>query len=125
MEQVPYATAKFAVRGFSEALRMDLLDTGVRVSLAIPGAVATNIVSNSPFYTAKEKAALEDGMAKVKSVTPETVAAKIVKAVHSGCGRVLIGSETSIMDKLVRLLPGSYPRLLHKPIKKLLGVSRV
>ena len=49
MPQTAYSTAKFAVRGFTEALIEDLRSNapGVRVALVLPGHVGTNIVRNS------------------------------------------------------------------------------
>jgi NAD(P)-dependent dehydrogenase (short-subunit alcohol dehydrogenase family) len=49
MPQTAYSTARFAVRGFTEALIEDLRSNapGVRVALVLPGHVGTNIVRNS------------------------------------------------------------------------------
>ena len=124
MEQVPYATCKFAVRGFSDALRMELMDTGIRVCAAFPGAVDTNILGNSPFYSEDEKIKLEKKTKqRVKHLPVEDAAKQIVKTVYSGRARVLICSETKLMDLLARFLPGFYPQLLHGSVKKMLGAE--
>src|SRR5580693_4525403 len=49
MPQTAYSTAKFAVRGFTEALIEDLRSHApqVRVAVVMPGHVGTNIVANS------------------------------------------------------------------------------
>jgi NAD(P)-dependent dehydrogenase (short-subunit alcohol dehydrogenase family) len=49
MPQSAYSTAKFAIRGFTEALIEDLRTNApqVRVALVLPGHVGTNIVANS------------------------------------------------------------------------------
>ncbi|MCZ7526412.1 MAG: SDR family NAD(P)-dependent oxidoreductase [Acidimicrobiia bacterium] len=43
-----YCAAKFALSGWSEAAAMDLADTGVRVKLVLPGAIATEIWERRP-----------------------------------------------------------------------------
>jgi short-subunit dehydrogenase len=43
-----YSAARYALRGFSEALRADLVDTGVSVSLAVFGKVASTYWENNP-----------------------------------------------------------------------------
>src|SRR5687767_12973600 len=48
--QATYNATKFAVRGFTEALRHELRDTGVNAVSVQPGGVATNIVRNARFH---------------------------------------------------------------------------
>src|SRR5215510_8834863 len=45
--QVPYASSKFAVRGFSEALRHELKGTTIGVTVVHPGGVRTSIAENA------------------------------------------------------------------------------
>jgi short-subunit dehydrogenase len=124
MYQVPYAAAKFGVRGFSEALRMDLMDTNVHVLPVYPGAIQTNIVANSPSYSEAEKQAALRQMESIHQMPASLAAKKIVQGIARNKSRVLIGRETLAMDLIARLLPGAYSRLLFKPVKKMLDASR-
>ncbi|GAB4658134.1 SDR family NAD(P)-dependent oxidoreductase [Mycobacterium avium subsp. hominissuis] len=123
--QVPYATAKFGLRGFTEALRMDLMDTNVRVIPVFPGAIRTNIMANSPAYTESEKQAALQKMEGTRQMPAPVAAKKIIRGIRKGRNRILLGPETVAMDLISRLLPGAYSRLLFKPVKKLLDQSRV
>lgn len=125
MSQVPYTMTKFAVRGFSEALRMELLDSNVRVTTAYPGHIDTRVTENSPTLTDEEKVVLRAQLAKTKPGSPADVAKKIVAAVRSGQARVLIRPETYVIDTIARSLPGSAVSLLHPLVKKMLGAGTV
>lgn len=125
MHQVPYTMTKFAVRGFSEALRMELLDSNVRVTTAYPGHIDTRVTENSPTLTDHEKAVLRAQIAKTKPGSPVVVAKKIVSAIRSGQSRVLIRPETYVIDTIARSLPGSAVSLLHPLVKKMLGAGTV
>lgn len=121
MHQVPYCTTKFAVRGFSESLRMELLDTGVRVTCVYPGYVATNVTDNSPTLNESEKDALREAAAKAKPVAPEKVARKILSGIRSGRARVLVCPETHVIDAIARALPGLADRLLHPLVARMIA----
>jgi short-subunit dehydrogenase len=124
MYQVPYATAKFGLRGFSEALRMDLMDTNIHVLPVYPGAIRTNIVANSPSYSDVEKQAALQQVESLRQMPASVAAKKIVEGIARNKNRVLIGRETFAMDFIARLLPGAYSKLLFKPVKKMLDASR-
>ncbi|HKY93012.1 MAG TPA: SDR family NAD(P)-dependent oxidoreductase [Nevskiaceae bacterium] len=125
MSQVPYTMTKFAVRGFSEALRMELLDSSVRVTTAYPGHIDTRVTENSPTLTDEEKQVLRAQLAKTKPGSPVEVARKIVRAIRTGQARVLIRPETYVIDTIARTLPGSAVSLLHPLVKKMLGAGTV
>lgn len=124
MAQVPYAATKFGVRGFSEALRMDLLDTRVRVIPVFPGAIQTNLVANSPSYSAEQKASALKQMESLRQMPADVAARQIVRGIEKNKPRVLIGRETFAMDILVRAVPGAYSRILVKPVRKMLDATR-
>lgn len=116
-----YCTSKFAVRGFSEALRVELLTEKqpVRVSVVHPGGVRTNI-SVDALGAAEAAGTLTPEQVRRANAyedkylnMPASVAAKtIVDAVVKGKGRILVGRETRLIDALVRLLPSHYPRMV-------------
>jgi short-subunit dehydrogenase len=115
----PYAASKFAVRGFTDTLRMELSATPVRVTLVCPGLTRTAILDNSPDIDAEEALAMKKVSERRFVPGPEVVAAKVVDGIRRDRPRVLVGADTQIMDRVARLLPGSHSRLLHRPIAML------
>jgi NAD(P)-dependent dehydrogenase (short-subunit alcohol dehydrogenase family) len=118
LQQGPYSTIKYAVRGWSDNLAMDLAETGITVTTVYPGPVDTNIIAHCAGYTDGERHALEEGYRKVRRSKADTVAAQTLAGIRNKKARVLVGAETRVADVLVRLLPGTYVRLLYRPMKK-------
>lgn len=115
--QSAYNASKFAVRGYSEAMRQDLRDTTVRVVTVHPGGVKTNIVRNGKHYDSVDGSvtSTEDTaevFAKIAGTTPEQAALTILKGLCKGSPRVLVGRDAWWLDKIQRLLPAIYDRLL-------------
>jgi NAD(P)-dependent dehydrogenase (short-subunit alcohol dehydrogenase family) len=110
--QGTYNATKFAVRGFTEALRHELRGTGVRAVSVHPGGVNTSIVRNARFRvddlggTSHEQLQLD--FARVARLSPDDAAAIIVRGVERGRGRVLVGSDARAVDLLQRLVPERY-----------------
>jgi short-subunit dehydrogenase len=122
--QTAYASAKFAVRGFSESLRHELqtAQSPVRLSVVHPGGIATNIVRNSRTGSgiadnARRSEAIErfDQIAKT---TPQAAARRIIKGVEKNEPRILIGGDARFMDFLQRLRPGTYWALMARRTAK-------
>jgi NAD(P)-dependent dehydrogenase (short-subunit alcohol dehydrogenase family) len=109
-----YSTAKFAVKGFSEALIEDLRINAphVRVVLVMPGHVATNIVANSLIaFGVPEKDAVEAnrGFYDTAPLSAAGAADVILDGVRSGAWRVLVGEDAAKLDTAVRANPeGAY-----------------
>jgi NAD(P)-dependent dehydrogenase (short-subunit alcohol dehydrogenase family) len=110
--QGTYNATKFAVRGFTEALRHELRETGVLAVAVHPGGVATNIVKSARFYVDDRGAADHDQLqldfARVARLSPDKAAQIIVRGVERGRGRVLVGSDARAVDLLQRLVPERY-----------------
>ena len=110
--QGTYNATKFAVRGFTEALRHELRGTGVHAVSVHPGGVATSIVRNARFHVddlggvSHEQMQLDFARAARKS--PDKAARIIVRGVERGRGRVLVGSDAHFVDLLQRLVPERY-----------------
>jgi len=105
-----YSSAKFAVRGFSEALIEDLKINAphVRVVLVMPGHVATNIVANSLIaFGVPEKDAIEanQGFYDTAPLSAAGAADIILDGVRSGAWRVLVGEDARRIDQYVRAYP--------------------
>lgn len=115
--QAPYCASKFAVRGFTESLRMEARAYAphLTVTTVHPGGVTTNIARSSrsagvrtPDERARDLAAFERVL-----VTPvETAAHVILDGVRAGRERVLVGADAKQADALARLLPERHTRLV-------------
>ncbi len=123
--QSAYAAAKFAVRGFSEALRHELqmAESPVRLSVVHPGGVATNIARNARTGTgiidnARRALAIErfDAVAKT---TPAAAALRIIQGIENNQPRILIGNDARFMDLLQRFRPGTYWKVMARRIEKM------
>jgi short-subunit dehydrogenase len=122
--QTAYAAAKFAVRGFSEALRHELQAAAspVRLSVVHPGGVATNIVRNcragvGVTDNARRAQSIErfDAVAKT---TPKAAALRIITGIEKNQPRILIGNDARFMDLLQRLRPATYWAPMARRIEK-------
>jgi NAD(P)-dependent dehydrogenase (short-subunit alcohol dehydrogenase family) len=111
-----YSTAKFAVKGFSEALIEDLRTNAphVRVCVVMPGHVGTNIVANSlrahgrPEQMSEEEAsAANDNFRDSAPLSAAEAATIILDGVRSGAWRILIGKDAEFLDAFVRAKPES------------------
>ena len=108
----PYSSSKFAVRGFTEALRMELRRTGVRVTLVCPGATRTSIMANSPVMDANTRDSMQRQLDQAWARPVGVVAEAITKAICHGKPRALTGIDSKVLDRLARWFPGRYSRLL-------------
>ena len=115
--QVAYAASKFAVRGFSEALRHELAGTGIGVTVVHPGGIRTRIAESARTGSGVSVEEYEEGrrqFATLLRMPPERAAAQIVRAIEARRPRLLIGWSARVPDVLVRLVPGSYWRLIAR-----------
>ena len=112
--QVAYATSKFAVRGFTEALRAELAGS-VGVTVVHPGGIRTRIAENAraaAATSAAQQAAGRAGFARLLTYPPERAAEQIVAAVEHRRPRLLIALSARIPDVLARVSPARYGALL-------------
>ncbi|MFC5949615.1 SDR family NAD(P)-dependent oxidoreductase [Pseudonocardia lutea] len=115
--QSAYSSSKFAIRGFSEVLRHELLETGTGVTQVHPGGIRTNVASSARIGSGVDPAEIaqhQAAFAKLLSYPPEKAAAEILEGVEKRRTRVLIASSAKVPDVLARLLPGSYGPVLEK-----------
>jgi short-subunit dehydrogenase len=113
--QAAYAASKFAVRGFTEALRHELSGTAVQVSTVHPGAIITEIARRGRVGAAAESSKRETEAARfdrVARTTPDQAAERILRGVLRGETRILVGSDVALIDLIQRLLPARYWRLI-------------
>ena len=113
--QAAYSASKFAVRGFTEALRHELSGTGVQVTSVHPGAIRTGIAKSSRVGAGADSQKRDQESAKFEILartTPEQAADRIVNGMLQGKTRILIGSDAAQIDLIQRLLPERYWRLM-------------
>lgn len=113
--QAAYNSAKFAVRGFTEALAHEMRGTEIHISCVHPGGIKTNIMRNARFLqsvqsTVKEEAA--SGFDKFAQTSPDMAAQTILAGIKANKRRILIGNDARFMDIIQRLLPASYEKVL-------------
>jgi len=114
--QGAYNASKFAVRGFTEALRQELRGTHIAVHCVHPGGIRTHILRNARFYAdahgETDHARASDEFSRLARTTPEAAARIIVAAVRRGTPRVLIGGDARLIDHLQRWLPVRYASVI-------------
>jgi NADP-dependent 3-hydroxy acid dehydrogenase YdfG len=118
-----YCSAKFAVRGFTEALRQEMVLAGhpVKVTAVHPGGIKTAIAQNAGAAVgldASQIAAIFDK--KLAITSPERAARVIVAGVGKNRARVLVGPDARTFDILVRLTGSGYQRVVTRAVALLL-----
>lgn len=119
--QSAYCASKFAVKGLTETLRLELAQTdpAVQVICVHPGGIKTNVARNAKFVKGLGNDGTSHMMAaqnfdKAAKTTAQKAAEMIVSAMESGEVRVRIGPDSKIIDWLVRLLPRSHFRVIGR-----------
>jgi len=119
--QGPYCTSKFAVRGFTETLRLELETEGVenvQVCCIHPGGIKTGIVSNIDHSKSNlTKAEIAEQAQNFDSHAPTTAAdaaTQIIRAIERKSPKLLIGRDAKFMDFITRLFPTKYGKILLK-----------
>jgi len=117
--RAPYATSKFAVRGFTESLRHELESSRISVGVIMPGGTMTQIAMRARVAKAvNPDVALKAKQAQTAlyKMSPEFVANEIVNSIEERKGRVVIGPDANKLDVLSRLFPSSYWNFIRKKL---------
>jgi len=120
--QTAYNSAKFAVRGFTEALRQEMLLAGhpVGVTCVHPGGIKTAIARNARATSSHDSAAVARHFdTKLAKMTPERAAEIILDGVLKNRPRVLVGSDAKAIDWVQRILGARYQRLFTVAARRL------
>lgn len=122
--QSAYCASKFAVRGYTESLRHELRETGVRAVTVHPGGIKTHIVDNARFHVDDrgntDHSVLAADFQKMARCSPEKAATTIHDGVEKGRDRILIGPDARFISLVTRLMPERY----YEVIKRLEPVLR-
>lgn len=110
-----YNAAKFAVRGFTEAVQQEMQAAGhpVQVSCVYPGAVRTLILRTSTYADGENHAAINELFDKMARTSPSQAAVTILRGVHAGKRRILVGPDAVAADLLARLAGTGYQQLFQ------------
>ena len=115
--QAAYSSSKFAVRGFSNALRHELEGSNVGVTVVHPGGVATAIAASARVGEKTSAGELQKQLKqaeKMLRLPPERAAEVIVRGIECERARVLVGSDAKIVALIERLVPVHYWRVLGR-----------
>ena len=124
--QSAYNAAKFAVRGFTESLRLelDLERCGVSATAIHPGGIKTNIARNARIDDSVRRVGGVDALEtqrdfeKMFITTPEKAAAQIIRAVQLNKRRALVGPDAHVFNLMAHLPPGVYQRLVARGARR-------
>ena len=121
--QTAYSASKFAVRGFSQALRRELAGTGVGVTVVHPGGVATNIAKRARMSQSLSPEEIARGQAqasKFLTLPPERAGRIIADGLERRRLRVIVGNDARFLSVVERLFPVNQAGLLDRlmPVRR-------
>jgi short-subunit dehydrogenase len=108
-----YSASKFAVQGFSEALRAELAKDGVDVLVINPGLTQTNFSQNM----LEQKAKLQ--MDHMRGMTPEQVADATLRSIERGTNELTLSFKGKLMVLVSRFFPRLADRIAKRTVRKL------
>jgi NAD(P)-dependent dehydrogenase (short-subunit alcohol dehydrogenase family) len=108
-----YDAAKFAVRGFTEALRAELLVTRrpVKVTCVHPGGIRTGIIRNAETAPGENPAALGSRFGRIAVSSPHGAARSVLRGVARGKPRLLVGADAYAAEFAQRVVGARYERV--------------
>ena len=123
--QSAYSASKFAVRGFSEALRHELAmsNSSLRLSVVHPGGVKTNIArkarSGAHLRESVSSNELGDRFEQLARTSPAAAAQRIIRGIQRNEPRILIGRDAQYLDIIQRWRPATYWALLARAFERM------
>jgi NAD(P)-dependent dehydrogenase (short-subunit alcohol dehydrogenase family) len=117
--QAAYNSAKFAVRGFTEALRQEMLMSGtpVGVSCVHPGGVKTSI-ARSAHLPGRDPVESAKQFEKTARTTPERAARTILRGVERNRAKILVGPDAYAIDVMGRALGSRYQAIVTRAVAR-------
>ena len=117
--QTLYGASKAAVKLLTEGLYTELKETNVGVTIIHPGAINTNIMSNSGIQTKEEEAKQKEAAAANQTTSAKDAAAQIIAGIEGNKYRVMVGKDAKMLDKLYRLMPQKAVNFITKQMGKM------
>lgn len=106
-----YSASKHALHGFFDALRAEVFEHGIKVTLVCPGFIKTNISVNALEGQGEKHGVMDEN--QDKGLTPEQAAKKILKAIEKGKIEITFGGKEVIASYLKRFFPSILARILR------------
>ena len=119
-KQAAYNAAKFAVRGFTEALRQELRLSGAPVSVSCihPGGVRTAIARSARTTASEDPQEAAQTFDKLARTSPDKAARTILAGLSRDRARILVGPDAWAMAALPRLLGGRYGAAVERAVSR-------
>ena len=119
-KQAAYNAAKFAVRGFTEALRQEVRLDGLPVSVSCvhPGGVRTAIAASARVTRGEDREQVAAVFDQLATTTPARAAAVIVRGLRRDKPRILVGPDAWVMAGLPRLLGARYTGIVSAAARR-------
>ncbi|MEE4213395.1 MAG: SDR family oxidoreductase [Parvularcula sp.] len=117
MGQTAYSASKFAVRGFSEALRHELEDSHIGVTVVHPGGVSTNIAKRAKITAVLSEEELKEAQERARKalkMPPPRAAQLLLDAAERGDKRLIVGSDGRMLAAIQRAFPVSYWEIMKR-----------
>jgi NAD(P)-dependent dehydrogenase (short-subunit alcohol dehydrogenase family) len=116
--QGAYNASKFAVKGYTESLRLELKSTNITPITVHPGGIKTNIVKSARFYRGASEGQDQKDVVKLHDslsfTTADQAATTILNGVKKKKLKILIGKDAYLFDWAGRWLPQSYHHIVAK-----------
>ena len=122
-----YHSSKFAVRGFTESLAMELRDEKIQIHSVYPGHIGTNIVLDAKFdkdFLSTNANTIEDtnndpvtiqefgSTFRDTGMSPDKAAKIILKGVKKNKKRIFVGLDAKVMEIAQRITPSHFMKLI-------------
>lgn len=118
--QAPYCSSKFAIRGFTESLRMEAAIDFPHVTIhsVHPGGINTNIAKDARWNDEQLKKEALEKDDNLLITPPLELAKTIVKRIEQKKVRTVYGNLGKLLDRLVRFFPSAYTKWIAKRMEK-------
>ena len=116
--QTIYGASKAAVKLMTEGLYAELLDTKVGVSVIMPGAVSTEITTNSGVDIPSMDSV---DQSRIRTTSPEDAARIILDGIESDDLYIYVGRDSRMMSLMTRVAPRRATHLIYRQMKDLLS----
>ncbi|WP_280269754.1 SDR family NAD(P)-dependent oxidoreductase [Nocardia wallacei] len=118
--QSAYSATKFAMRGFTDALRQEMKIAGHRVGVSSvhPGMIKTGIAWKARAGGDRDRDALAANFDRLAKTSPERAAQVILAGIRKNKAKILVGTDARVMDWLPRVFGSGYQTLLTAQMRK-------